>query len=283
MRANSRFRIILSVTALALLVSVSGCSMFKSKDKDPNSTLPVGELYQKGVQAIDSNQDALAAAIFQRLISRFPFGAYTEQSQINLAYAQYKNDKPDDAYSTINRFIKTYPTHKHIDYAYYLRGLINFSRSGRFLENWVGQDMSQRDQANLRQSFDDFGELIKRYPRSIYVPDAHQRMVYLSNTMAQSDLNVAFYYLRRGVYVAAANRAKDVIQTYPQSYQVRDALAIMARSYRKLGQDQLAEQAESVLKLNYPEHAYFSGKWPDWHSNLWKILPLANRGQTVHE
>ncbi len=211
----------------------------------------------------------------------FPFGPYTEQSQINLAYAQYKTDKPDDAYSTINRFIKTYPTHKHIDYAYYLRGLINFSRSGRFLENWVGQDMSKRDQANLRQSFDDFGELIKRYPRSRYASDAHQRMVYLGNMMAQSELNVAFYYLRRGVYVAAANRAKDVIETYPQSYQSRDALAIMALSYRKLGQEKLAADAASVLKLNYPDHPYFEGNWPDWHSNLWKVLPLANRGQTI--
>ena len=279
MRVSPTFRIILRVVALALVLALAGCSLFRGKKGDPLETLSVAELYQYGVVALDRGNEDLASRTFERLISRFPFGPYTEQSQINLAYSQYKEDKPEDAYSTINRFIKTYPTHKHIDYAYYLRGLINFNRSGGFLENWVGQDMSKRDQANLRQSFDDFGALIERYPQSRYAADSRQRMVYLRNMMAQSELNVAYYYLRRGVYVGAANRAKGVIENYPRSFQSRDALAIMASSYRALGQDQLAEDAESVLKLNYPDHPYFAGDWPDWRSNLWKLLPLTNRGQ----
>ena len=154
--------------------------------------------------------------MFARLISRFPFGPYTEQSQLNLAYALYKDGKPDDAYSMINRFIKTYPTHKHIDYAYYLRGLINFNRSGGVLERYAGLDMTQRDQANVRQSFDDFSALVSRYPNSRYAADARQRMIYLRNMMARAELNIALYYLKRDAYVAASNRAKTMLETYPQ-------------------------------------------------------------------
>ena len=207
-----------------------------------------------------------------------PPNPYTEQSQINLAYAQYKDNKPDDAYSTINRFIKTYPTHKHVDYAYYLRGLINFNRSGGFLERYVGQDMSKRDQANLRQSFDDFGALITRYPQSRYAEDGRQRMVYLRNMMASADLHVAMFYLRRNAYVAASNRAKSIVETYPQSPQAGDALAIMVMSYKKLGQDKLADDASRVLKLNYPDHPSLSGDWPQYRAWYWKLVPLSNRG-----
>ena len=212
-------------------------------------------------------------------MARFPFGPYTEQSQINLAYAQYKDGKPDDAYSTINRFIKTYPTHRHVDYAYYLRGLINFNRSSGFIERYIGQDMTRRDQANVRQSFDDFGALVSRYPSSRYAEDARQRMIHLRNTMARSELNIALYYLKRGAYVASSNRAKAIIETYPQSPQAGDALAVMMQSYAKLGQEDLSSDARRVLELNYPGHPALAGKWPDYPSNWWKLLPLTNRGQ----
>ncbi|MGA9423240.1 MAG: outer membrane protein assembly factor BamD [Rhodanobacteraceae bacterium] len=278
MRPSPAFRFMIGATLCALMIGLGGCSLFGKDKKDPLNTLPVGELYDSGVRALEGGNEDRAARIFTRLISRFPFGQYTEQAQINLAYAQFKNGKPDDAYSTINRFIKTYPTHRHIDYAYYLRGLINFDREGGLLERYVGQDMTKRDQVNLRRSFDDFSQLIRRYPQSRYAADARQRMIYLRNTMAQADLNVAMFYLRRATYVAAANRAKSIVETYPRSPQASDALAIMARSYRKLGQDKLAADAERVLKLNYPNHPYFKGDWPDYSSNLWKLIPLHNRG-----
>jgi len=241
-------------------------------------TLPVDQLYQQGVDALNSSNYDFASRSFERLIARFPFGPYTEQSQINLAYAQYKNGKPDDAYSTINRFIKTYPTHKHIDYAYYLRGLINFNRTAGFVERYVGQDMTKRDQASLRQSFDDFGALVTRYPQSAYTEDSRLRMVYLRNMMAQADLHVAIFYLRRNAYVAASNRAKSIVETYPQSPQAGDALAVMVESYKKLGQDKLADDAERVLKLNYPDHPFFRGDWPQYRAWYWKLVPLSNRG-----
>ncbi|HET6545543.1 MAG TPA: outer membrane protein assembly factor BamD [Rhodanobacteraceae bacterium] len=278
MRVFQKFRLISGALSLVLALALAGCSLFGDKKGDPLDTLPVDQLYARGVEAIDNGNDDRAARVFQRLISRFPFGPYTEQSQINLAYAQYKNGKPDDAYSTINRFIKTYPTHRHVDYAYYLRGLINFDREGGLLERYVGQDMTKRDQVNLRQSFDDFGQLVRRYPQSLYAADSRQRMIYLRNVMAQAELNVAMFYLRRGVYVAAANRAKAIVETYPRSPQAGDGLAILIESYGKLGQKELAADAERVLKLNYPDHPYFSGNWPDYPSNLWKLVPLHNRG-----
>ncbi|MGA8278851.1 MAG: outer membrane protein assembly factor BamD [Rhodanobacteraceae bacterium] len=278
MRAFPAPRFMIGATLCALMIGLGGCSLFGKDKKDPLNTLPVGELYASGVRALEGGNEDRAARIFTRLISRFPFGQYTEQAEINLAYAQFKSGKPDDAYSTINRFIKTYPTHRHIDYAYYLRGLINFEREGGLLERYVGQDMTKRDQVNLRRSFDDFSQLVRRFPQSRYQADARQRMIYLRNTMAQADLNVAMFYLRRATYVAASNRAKSIVETYPRSPQASDALAIMARSYRKLGQDKLAADAERVLKLNYPNHPYFKGDWPDYSSNLWKLVPLHNRG-----
>ena len=279
MRVSSSFRPVLRLALLALFVALAGCSLFhRGKKGDPMDTLPVEQLYQQGNEALQSGNNDYAVRTFQRLIARFPFGPYTEQSQLNLAYAQYKSDKPDDAYSTVNRFIKTYPTHRHIDYAYYLRGLVNFNRSGGFMERYVGLDMTQRDQANLRQSFDDFGALVTRYPQSRYAADGRQRMIHLRNMMAQADLNVALFYLKRGAYVASSNRAKSIIETYPQTPQAGDALAIMVESYKNLGQQKLADDAERVLKLNYPDHPFFSGHWPEYRAWYWKLIPLSNRG-----
>jgi len=278
MRVSPSFRFILRVALVVLFATLAGCSLFNRGKKGTTfDTMTVEELYRKGVDGLEAGNNDLAIRAFTRLNSRFPFGPYTEQAQLNLAYAQYKDDKPDEAYSTINRFIKTYPTHRHVDYAYYLRGLINFNRSGGFLERYVGLDMTQRDQMNVRQSFEDFGALLSRYPQSTYAADARQRMVYLRNQMAQADLNIALYYLKRGAYVAASNRAKTVIESYPQTPQAGDALAVMMNSYRSLGQEKLADDAERVLKLNYPEHPALSGRWPRYRSNWWKLIPLSNR------
>ncbi len=278
MRASPTSRGLARISFLVLIALLGGCGLFGKKKADPLETLPVEALYQKGVTEIDNGSWNDASRTFERLVGRFPFGPYSEQSQLNLTYAQYKNSKPDDAYSTINRFVRTYPTHKNIDYAYYLRGLINFNREGDMLARWVGLDMTKRDQAFVRQSFDDFADLLRRYPNSRYVPDARQRLVYLRNGIAQSELGIALFYLRRGAYVAAANRAKSVVETYPRTPQVGDALAIMSESYHELGQEALAADTERVLKLNYPNHPYFAGGWPEYRSNWWKLLPLTNRG-----
>ena len=279
MRVSRQFRVVSRlVLFLAVVFLVAGCSVFGKKKADPLETETVEQLYARGKAANDNGNYNLAVKVFSRLVARFPFGPFTEQAQLDQGYAQYKMNKPDDAYSTVNRFIKTYPAHKHIDYAYYLRGLINFDREEGLLERYVGLDMTQRDQNFIRQSFDDFAALIKRHPDSRYAPDARQRMVFLRNGMAQSELNVALYYLRQGAYVASANRAKSILETYDQSHQAGDALAIMVQSYRELGMDKLSADAERVLKLNFPDHPSFTHEWPVWRSSLWKLIPLSNRG-----
>jgi outer membrane protein assembly factor BamD len=262
---------------LALAVLMSACSMFGHK-KDTIDTMPVDKLYAKAHDSLENADYSGATKAYQRLIARFPSGEYNEQAQLDLAYSQYKDNQPDDAYSTINRFIKTYPTQKHVDYAYYLRGLINFDRTSGFIERVLSRNSSQarRDQGYNLQAFDDFSELSRRFPNSAYAADARQRMIYLRNVLAEYEINVAEFYLRNKAYVASANRAQYVIEHYQQSPQTGDALAILIRSYLALGQKPQAEQARKVLALNYPDHPYLSdAKWPHSPSIVRKMIPFS--------
>ena len=272
MRASSLLRLFL----LVLVIAVAGCSRGNKKG-DPIETLPVDQVYALAKESLQNNNLDRAVRSYERLIARFPFGPYTEQSQLELAYAQYKDHKEEEAYSSINRFIKTYPTHKHIDYAYYLRGLINFDRTNGLLERYIGRDQAKRDQGFSAQAFEDFGELLKRYPESKFVPDARQRMIYLRNNMARAELYTALYYLRIKAYVAAANRAEKIVENYQRTPQAGDALAVMTESYAKLGQEKLAADTRRVLELNYPDHPYFKGEFPPSRKSWKRMVPFTNR------
>jgi len=267
-------RVSLSLRFILLLLVVFAVGCHRDKKTDDAEVLPVDQMYSTAKTALMENNLNKAIKYYERLIARFPFGPYTEQSDLELAYAQWKIGKPEDGYSTINRFIKTYPTQKHIDYAYYLRGIINFDRDRGILDKYANQDMTKRDQGNTLQSFEDFNELVTKFPNSRYTPDARQRMIYLRDNLAKAQLHIAEYYLSRGAYVAAINRSKDIIEKYQRTPQVGDALAIMVVSYKSLGQDKLSEDAERVLKLNYPEHPFFSGDFP--HSAHWwnRMIPF---------
>jgi len=267
-----RFSLPLRYCLLLLVVLAVGCH--HDAKKDDAEVLPVDEMYSAAKDALVDGNLAKAAKYYQRLIARFPFGVYTEQATMELAYTQYKSDKREDAYSTINRFIKTYPTQKHVDYAYYLRAIINFDRDRGFLDRYANQDMTKRDQGNTLQSFEDFNDLVSKFPNSRYAPDSRLRMIYLRDNLARAQLHVAEYYLSRGAYVAAINRSKDIIEKYQRTPAVGDALAIMTISYKSLGQDKLAGDTERVLKLNYPEHPYLSGNWPP-NSHWWsRMVPF---------
>ncbi|MEO9078431.1 MAG: outer membrane protein assembly factor BamD [Rhodanobacter sp.] len=262
---------------LALIMSVSACSMFGHKRQNID-TMPVQELYAKAHTWMENGDYAVATNAYQRLVARFPSGEYTEQAQLDMGYSQYKDNQPDEALSTINRFIKTYPANKHVDYAYYLRGLINFGRTTGFVERLTKASggQSRRDQGYNLQSFDDFSELSRRFPDSAYTADARQRMIYLRNLLAQYEINVAEFYLRDKAYVAAANRSQYVVEHYQQSPQTGDALAILSRSYLALGRKTLAEETRKVLALNYPEHPYLNdAKWPHPPSTLRKMIPFS--------
>jgi outer membrane protein assembly factor BamD len=265
------------LAVLALVMAVSACSMFGHRGQSID-TLPVEPLYTKAHTSMENGDYAAASKAYQRLIARFPSGAYNEQAQLDLAYSQYKDNQPDDALSTINRFIKTYPTNKHVDYAYYLRGLINFGRTTGFVERVTKSSggQSRRDQGYNLQSFDDFSELARRFPDSAYTADARQRMIYLRNLLAQYEINVAEFYLRNKAYVAAADRSQYVIEHYQQAPQAGDALAILTRSYLALDRKELAAQTRKVLALNYPDHPYLQDpKWPHAPSTLRKLVPFS--------
>jgi outer membrane protein assembly factor BamD len=231
-------------------------------------------MYETGKNALRSGNMARAERYYKRLIARFPFGPYTEQSQLELAFVQFRAAKNEEALSTLNRFIKTYPTHPHIDYAYYLRAVVNFEGGTALLDRVARIDSTQRDQSSSRQSFNDFAELIRRYPNSRYAVDARQRMVHVRNQLARHEINVAKFYLRRGAWVAAAKRGQYIIEFYPQSSYQGDALAVMAESYRRLGQEELSKDALRVLRANDPQHAYLSGDWPERRSWWRKLIPL---------
>ena len=277
-RPTGLFRIF---AILALTLGLAGCQTiggwFDGDKEKPTETLPVEEMYATGKSAMEAGNWNRATLYFQRLVARFPYGPYSEQAQLELAYVLYKQAKSEEATSAIDRFIRTYPTHRHIDYAYYLKALINFDQGRATLMRLVGQDMSTRDLGATTQSLNDFGEVIRRYPNSRYAADARQRMVYLRNQLARHEIGVGVYYLQRDAYVAAANRGKYILQTYPQSEYEGDALALMTEAYTALGQEQLAADARRVLEQNYPQHPYFSGDWPESRGFLSKLNPFSGK------
>jgi len=276
MTRHSMLRLLL---LLVFALSLGGCKTIGGwfgGDKQPETeTLAVEPLYEMATQQLRRGAYERAAGSHQRLISRFPFGPYAEQSQLELAYAQFKLDKPEDATSTLNRFIRTYPTHPHIAYAYYLKALVNFDRENRFLARIARIDTSSRDVGSPAQSFNDFAELLRRYPNSAYAADARQRMIHLRNHLARHEISVGLYYFRRGAYVSAGNRGRNLIESFPQSQYEADALALMAASYNALGQKVLADDARRVLEKNYPQHPYLSGNWPKRKGFLRQLNPFA--------
>jgi outer membrane protein assembly factor BamD len=260
---------------LVLVASVPGCKTvggWFGKDKDAKTeTLPVEALYAEAKGNLNEGDFSDAQRQYTRLIARFPFGVYSEQSQLELAYVLYKLGKPEDATSAIDRFIRTFPRHPHIDYAYYLKAVINFDRNVTLFTRLARLDVSARDLNGPNQSLEDFNQVIQRYPNSIYAKDSRQRMVYLRNQLARHELMVGLYYYERGAWVSAANRGAYLVENYPQSEYQGDGVALMAASYDKLGQKLLADDARRVLQLNYPQHPYLSGNWPQ-HKGLWRQL-----------
>ncbi len=267
MRFFTAIRPFFMILTLATLAACSGDAKREAKTE----SLPVDELYLYAKDKLNGGNYDDSVRIYKRLLGRFPFGDFTEQAQIDMAYAQFKSYEPEDAVSTLNRFIKTYPTHKHIDYAYYLRGLTNFDRDTGLFAKYFGREKAKRDNGFARLAINDFRELIDRYPSSRYAPDARQRMVYLRNQIAQAELNIAEYYFRRKAYVASANRAKYILENFQQTPQSGDALALMVESYQRLGEEKLSSDARKVLELNFPSHQYFAGKYPV-KPPLWRQL-----------
>ena len=271
----------LLLLALTVALATSGCArvggLFKNKDK--NEGLPVSELYDKAHGYMENGRWSSASETFTRLIAQYPYGAYTEQALMEQAYAEYKAGKHDEAVTSIDRFIRTYPTHRNIAYLYYLRGLSNMARNTVFLSKAFKLDMSNRDLQSPQQAYNDFNTVGTRYPASRYAADARQRMIFLRNEFARFELNTGLYYLRRSAWVAAADRATYLLETYPQSQYQNDAVALLAESYTRLGNTTLAAYAKRVLQQNDPQHPWLSGRWPEGAGIIARLNPFSGDAQ----
>ena len=237
-------------TILIIALLVQSCALFTKVDETEGWSAQ--KLYTEGKEKVREGDYETAIRYFETLQGRYPFGRFAQQAQLELAYAYYRYDEPDAAIATLDRFIRTYPRNPFVDYAYYLKGLVNFNRAASLLDRFVPRDPTRTDTTTARQSFDDFSELVRRFPESKYSVDAQQRMLFLRNNLAVYEINVADYYMRRGAYIAAANRGKYVLENFSLSPSTEDALAIMAYAYIEMDLFQLAEDAARVLRLNYP-------------------------------
>ena len=211
------------------------------------------ELYNsaKG-EMIDGNYQT-AIEQYEILESRYPFGNYATQAQLDVGYAYYKYDELEAALSAIDRFIKLNPRHPAVAYAYYLKGIINFNRGGSILDKLHKRDMADYDQSILITSFNDFQILVRRFPDSKYAADARQRLIYLRDKLANSDLKIAQFYASRDAWVAVANRTRTILKSYPGTSAIKPALEIQLLAYQHLGLEQLAADTQRIIDLNYKD------------------------------
>lgn len=234
-------------------IILSGCASTGEQEQLPES-LSEADLYQMSTRAIDDGRYAEAIKSLKTLESRHPFGTYAEQAQLDIIYAYFKNTEPEAARAAADRFIRLHPQHPDADYAYYMKGLASNTASMGLLERYLPMDLTRRDPGQARVSFNEFSELLSRYPDSQYAPDARQRMVALRNRLAEYEIHAANYYLKRKAYVAAVNRGRYVVENMQQTPAVPEALAIMVEGYRHLQLPGPADEALEVLRVNYPNH-----------------------------
>jgi outer membrane protein assembly factor BamD len=234
---------------LALGVAfTSGCK--SRRDKDIPQTAPA-QVYESAQKSLDEGDYNNAIRLYEALYSRFPFTAEGRQSRLDVMYAYYKARESESALDAAETFIRENPTHPRVDYAWYIRGLVDFERVPNFFEKMFRADLNQRPPQTARKSFAAFRKVAEDYPRSLYAHDARKRMIYLRNRLADYELNVARYYIKRGAWVAAAQRAKLCIEQYDGAPAIREAMEILIASYERLGMDTLAEQARAVYQVNY--------------------------------
>jgi len=240
---------LIRLSMLLFVVALTGCGMF-GKEIDPTEGWSAAKLYAEAAAELDSGNYAKAIELYEKLEARYPFGRHAMQAQLDVAYTHYRAEEPEEAIAAADRFIKLYPQNPFVDYAYYLKGIVNYNRSVGFLDRYIPMDASQRDPGSALDAFNDFSALVEKFPNSKYAEDARQRMLYLRNNLAQHEVNVAQYYMRRGAYLAAANRANYVIEHFQRTSAVEEALKVLIDAYRALDKPELAADAKRVLDVN---------------------------------
>jgi outer membrane protein assembly factor BamD len=240
----------LLLAALAALLVLGGC---RSTPQDRLQRLAPEALYSRAQSSMRAQDWGDAIRVFEALTARYPFTPQARQARLDLIYVYYRNREKESALDAADTFIRENPTHPRVDYAWYVKGLVEFERTPHAVERWLRVDLTERPPTTARASFDAFKTVVEQHPRSIYAEDALKRMTYLRNRLADYELQVARYYIRRGAWVAAARRARDCIQQFDGAPAVREALEILIRSYEQLGYDELAAAAQRVYAENFPE------------------------------
>jgi len=260
-----------SVAIIALLLSLlfSGCGLLPEV-ADETASWSAEKLYTDAKESMDDGGYDRAVKLFEKLESRYPYGRYAQQAQLEVAYAYYRQSEPASAISACDRFIKLHPNHPNVDYAYYLKGLVTFNEDLGLIGYLSNEDLSERDPKAARESFDTFKELATKFPDSRYTADATARMAYLVNALGAHEVHVARYYLKRSAYVAAANRAQAALKSFPGTPSNEEALFIMIRAYDALGLADLKNDSERIMRKNFPQSAYL-GLAPANQTSWWKF------------
>lgn len=259
---------------LPLLVLVTlgmaGCGLLPDEADETLSWSP-SKLYSEAKDAMSEGAYDRAIKYYEKLEARFPYGRYAQQAQLEVAYAYYRQFEPASAISACDRFIRLHPNHPNVDYAHYLKGLVNFNEDLGLLGAISAQDLTERDPKAAREAFDSFKELTTRFPESKYAADARLRMNYLVNALASHEVHVADYYMRRGAYVAAINRAQACIRTYPEAPANERALAVLIDAYGRLGIEELRSDTTRVLKKNFPNSPYLAAGYESGSAPWWRF------------
>jgi len=251
-----------SLAILALLL-VAGCATNFDETKDWSPE----RIYSTARDELESKNYQKAVGYYEKLESRYPYGRYAQMAQIESAYAYWKDNENAQALAACDRFIKMHPDHPNVDYAYYLKGRINFNDDMGITGYLSVKDMTERDPRAAQDAFDAFRELVTRFPQSRYAPDAIARMRYLVDALASAEVNVAEYYLRRGAYVAAVNRAQYALTNYPRAPAIERALTVLVKAYDQMELDELRDDANRTLAANFPNSKVKLGERGKW----WKF------------
>lgn len=243
---------VVKICILSIVLVSSGCSFFEERDETIGWSAQ--KIYDEAKSYFNSGDYERAIKFYEILEARFPFERLTQQAQLDVIYSYYSYEEPESALAAADRFIKQYPRHPFVDYAYYMKGLINFERNIGLLDKVFPVDKALRDTKTAVAAFNDFSTLVKMFPSSKYSQDARQRMIYLRNNLGMYEIHVANFYIKRGAYVAAVNRAKVVLENYQGTPAVPDALVILAKCYKIMGMNDLLQNTLAIFKKNYPTH-----------------------------
>ena len=262
-------RSLAALLALLLTVFATGCGLLPDQI-DETAGWSANKLYAEAKTAMSDGAFDKAVKYFEKLEARYPYGRFAQQAQIETAYAYYKQQEKALAIAACDRFIRLHPNHPNVDYMYYLKGLVNFNEDLGLIGHISFQDLTERDPKAAQEAFESFKALVNSFPESKYAKDAALRMAYLVNALASLEVHVARYYMKRGAYVAAVNRAQTAIKTYPDAPANEEALFIMVKAYDQLGMNDLRDDAERVMRKNFPGSEYYK-RGIDKDTPWWKL------------